>query len=193
MTDAELLDAALWRHDDWDKLYEACLDRAQAEALARVLGQNASGDNPEAAAWAKLLGEMHSGLRVTWASKPEKKRRLRVLCAEDHPDVRLVIQKSLTDAGCQVIAFCDGLAAWRYLAAHIGDVDTLITDLQMPGMSGLELVRRGRAAGFAGHIIVQTGNLPEEVRDALAALRVDRIVMKSTRPDCIVGLVEALG
>jgi hypothetical protein len=64
MTEEELLAVALHGSDDWDKLYEACRDRGQAEALARMLEQNASAENAEATAWAQLLGEMHAGLKV---------------------------------------------------------------------------------------------------------------------------------
>lgn len=193
MTESELLSAALHGHDDWDKLYEFCRDRAQAEALASVLERHATANNQEATAWATLLGEMHPGLVVRLPAKPVGNRPLRVLCAEDHPDVRTVISKSLTDAGFHVVAVSDGLAAWQHLSAAIGDTDILVTDHQMPGISGLELVRRARAAGFAGRIIVQTGNLTAEMRDNFNALSVDRIVIKSTRPDVIVDLVRQAG
>lgn len=193
MTDSELLAAALQGHDDWDKLYEFCRDRAQAEALARVLERHATAGSQEATAWATLLGEMHPGLVVKLPAQPLGHRPLRVLCAEDHPDVRRVINKSLTDAGFHVVAVSDGLAAWRHLSASIGDTDILVTDHQMPGMSGLELVRRARAAGFAGPIVVQTGSLTAETRASFNALNVDQIVVKSTRPEVIVDLVRQAG
>jgi hypothetical protein len=70
MTEEELLALALHGSDDWDKLYEACRDRDQAEALARMLERRASAENTEAAAWAQLLGEMHAGLKVNLRAGP---------------------------------------------------------------------------------------------------------------------------
>ena len=64
MTEEKLLAVALHGSDDWDKLYEECRDRRQAETLARMLERCATSGNAEAAAWARLLGEMHPGLKV---------------------------------------------------------------------------------------------------------------------------------
>ena len=70
MKEEELLEVALHRSDDWDKLYEACRDRARAEALARLLERRTTARNAEASAWARLLAEMHPGLRVNLRSGP---------------------------------------------------------------------------------------------------------------------------
>ncbi len=59
-----MLAVALHGSDDWDKLYEKCLDRDQAETLARMLERCATAENAEAAAWGQLLEQMHAGLQV---------------------------------------------------------------------------------------------------------------------------------
>lgn len=73
-----------------------------------------------------------------------------------------------------------------------GAVDVLITDCQMPYMTGVELVRRARAAGFGGLVIVQTANLTPDVLDELAPLEVDEIVIKNARPETLVELIKRL-
>lgn len=70
MTGEELLAVALHGSDDWDKLYEECRDRDQAETLARMLERRATAENAAAAAWAQLLGEMHAGLKVSLRTGP---------------------------------------------------------------------------------------------------------------------------
>lgn len=65
MTDQELLKTALHGGEtEWQKLHEACRDRALAEALARVLEQNSNGDSDAGVAWAHVLMDLHPGLKV---------------------------------------------------------------------------------------------------------------------------------
>jgi FixJ family two-component response regulator len=53
---------------------------------------------------------------------------------------------------------------------HVNDTSCLITDLHLPGLSGLELYQRLRANGFAVPTIIVTGNPDETTRaQALAA------------------------
>jgi len=70
MTEEELLAVALHGSDDWDKLYEECRNRDQAETLARMLERRATAENVQAAAWAQLLEQMHAGLQVTLRAGP---------------------------------------------------------------------------------------------------------------------------
>ena len=62
-----------------------------------------------------------------------------VLIAEDEPDTRELLQWQLEEAGLTVITAPDGAAALRLLAAHRPDL--VVTDLRMPGISGIELIR----------------------------------------------------
>lgn len=65
MTNDELLATALHGGEtEWARLHEICRDRAQAEALARLLEQHASEENDAAAAWAQVLADLHPGLKV---------------------------------------------------------------------------------------------------------------------------------
>jgi len=64
---------------------------------------------------------------------------LRVLVADDSPSVRRAHQKLLEKIGCRSEAVADGAAALLRLQEE--EFDVLLTDLEMPGMDGLELVR----------------------------------------------------
>lgn len=65
MTDSELLAGVLRGNEaDVEKLYEVCLDRARAEALARMLEQDSTRADEGAKTWAHVLEEMHPGLKV---------------------------------------------------------------------------------------------------------------------------------
>jgi hypothetical protein len=63
MSDEEMLDVALNRESEWDRLHELCRDHTRAEALARLLAQHADAASSAAKAWAHALVELHPDLR----------------------------------------------------------------------------------------------------------------------------------
>ncbi len=72
-----------------------------------------------------------------------------IVVADDETHIRLVVADKLRAAGCTVFEACDGEEALDLVHKH--HPDAIITDLQMPYMSGLELCMRlaeeARAAG----------------------------------------------
>jgi two-component system, cell cycle sensor histidine kinase and response regulator CckA len=65
-----------------------------------------------------------------------------VLVADDEPSVRMLLQEILETEGYTVLPANDGIEALSLSRAFHGRIDLLITDLQMPGMSGVELARQ---------------------------------------------------
>jgi signal transduction histidine kinase len=65
-----------------------------------------------------------------------------VLVAEDEPLVRVLVRKTLTQAGYRVLEAGGGEEALQLAARHDGTIHLLVTDVVMPGMSGRELMRR---------------------------------------------------
>jgi two-component system chemotaxis response regulator CheY len=89
----------------------------------------------------------------------------RILIVEDEPDLRRLNAEVLESSGYHVDTAEDGLAGWKALHAvrHApGSYALLITDHDMPGLSGLALVKKARAARMALPVIVATGTLPTE-------------------------------
>lgn len=77
----------------------------------------------------------------------QPRRRLRVLLAEDTVLARARIASILAEAGgFELTSVPDGLAAWQRLQSAPDAFDLLLTDLEMPGMDGCELVRKVRSA-----------------------------------------------
>ena len=65
------------------------------------------------------------------------------MTVDDSASMRQMISFTLTQAGHKVIEACDGRDALAKLAATSPDM--LITDLNMPNMDGIELIKQARA------------------------------------------------
>ncbi|MGD9196263.1 MAG: adenylate/guanylate cyclase domain-containing protein [Methyloceanibacter sp.] len=69
---------------------------------------------------------------------------MRILIAEDEPISRRSLERQLGRWGHDVIAVSDGTEAWQ--AFEAGKFDIVVSDWDMPGVTGVELIRRIRAA-----------------------------------------------
>jgi two-component system response regulator DesR len=95
---------------------------------------------------------------------------IRVLLAEDQAMVRGALSALLTlEPDIEVVGeAADGEAAWRLLQQLRPDV--LVTDIEMPGLSGLELAQRAQRHALACKVvIVTTFARPGFLRRALEA------------------------
>jgi sigma-B regulation protein RsbU (phosphoserine phosphatase) len=83
---------------------------------------------------------------------------MRVLIADDDPISRYLLQRTLQQWGYEVTVARDGNEAWRLFEEN--DFPLVISDWVMPGLDGLELVRRIRSCPRPGYvfIIVLTAN-----------------------------------
>jgi two-component system response regulator AtoC len=66
----------------------------------------------------------------------------RVLVVDDESNLRLVVRKELTRLGNEVEVASDGEEAWQLLEEK--DFEVMLTDINMPRMNGIELLRRLR-------------------------------------------------
>ena len=90
-------------------------------------------------------------------SGPNLPRRLRILCADDQPDVRACLSKCLLQAGYEAILVADGELAWQALQS--APYDLLVTDQQMPRLTGAELILRMRLNGLSVPVVVISSDL----------------------------------
>jgi two-component system, NtrC family, response regulator AtoC len=78
----------------------------------------------------------------------------RVLIADDEESIRHVLTELLGERGYEVRAVADGDEAARELAAR--DYDALVTDVRMPRLNGLELIRAAQSTSPETTIIVMS-------------------------------------
>lgn len=118
-------------------------------------------------------------------------RPLHVLCADDNVILGEIILCLLAREGHWVEQVEDGAKAWERLSAELDAFDVVVTDHQMPGLTGLELVERLRAADFHGRIIVHSSGITPEQVGCYRALGATQFVPKASNADDLLRAVVA--
>jgi len=96
----------------------------------------------------------------------------RVLAVDDEPTVLDLIESVLGAENLTVETAADGFAAWEKITAPDSDFSFMILDHQLPGMNGLELLRRIKADDKLKMmpVIMQSGAAtPEEIAAGIEA------------------------
>ncbi len=115
---------------------------------------------------------------------------MRVLIVDDQEINRIVPRTHLERLGVSAAEAEDGRTALDLLAA--GGFDTVLLDLGMPGLSGLDVCRRVRAdpALRGVRLIAYTAPGPAQPADEIMAAGFDGLLAKPVRRDA---LIRALG
>ncbi|MGB5175204.1 MAG: response regulator, partial [Thermoanaerobaculia bacterium] len=78
----------------------------------------------------------------------------RILVVEDRESLRRMLERALQQEGYAVTTCADGEQATSKLAQ--GSFDLVLTDLKLPGMSGIEVLRASREAHPRLPVVVLT-------------------------------------
>ena len=118
----------------------------------------------------------------------ETAKKARILVVDDEPSARHGLEKLLLQEGFAVRSEADGAAALRCAADFAPDV--VVTDLRMPQMDGMELLRHLREQDRDLPVIVATAF--GEVATAVAAMRAgaDDYLTKPLDIDALVLAIE---
>ena len=103
-------------------------------------------------------------------------RHVRILLVDDDIYVRRLIAGVLINSGYKVDTAGDGTDAWK--ALNDVNYDLLITDNQMPGVTGLELIKRLRSEDKTLPIILASGAMPMEELKQHPWLQLDAVLSK---------------
>ena len=129
--------------------------------------------------------EVHFPARVTGlAARPESEvfgasapegHGEQVLVIDDEPAIRLVLVRVLASLGYQATAVSDGASAMLVLQTPGHGLAAVLTDLHMPGLTGLDIARWCRAHQPVLPLIVASGIFNAQVLGDLQALGVEII------------------
>jgi len=113
-----------------------------------------------------------------------------ILTVDDSPSMRQMIRLTLTDAGYQVVEAGDG--AQGLAAARQQAVDMILTDLNMPVMDGVSLIRELRQlGGYAGvPIIMLTTESDADRKSAAKAAGATGWITKPFQPEQLVSVTK---
>lgn len=99
-----------------------------------------------------------------------------ILVADDEKIMRNVVVEALKSRGVYTSEAEDGVVAFNVIKIHENlpnKIDLLITDLKMPLLSGLELVRRLRRRGINIPAVVMSGNFDvKTIEDLISRIEV---------------------
>ena len=79
---------------------------------------------------------------------------MRILVVEDEKHLNEILSRRLKENGYSVDACLDGLTAMDFI--EMTDYDVIILDIRLPGLSGMEILKRARKQGIESPILMLT-------------------------------------
>jgi two-component system cell cycle response regulator CpdR len=122
------------------------------------------------------------------ARRPARGRS--VLVVDDDPSIRDFVVRALRRHDCDVRAAAGGREALRLVADGTFRPATLLTDIDMPDMTGIELAARLAALRPGLRIVMMTG---DQLSAAAARARPDMVADVLLKPMTVAELLEAVG
>lgn len=114
-----------------------------------------------------------------------------ILIIDDSPLSRKIVLKALKLCNATGDEACDGTTALRLVQSN--NYDAIITDLNMPQITGYELAKLlRRNLNYLGPIITLTGENPKEIYKVCKEAGIDEIATKPLQPRELVHIVMEL-
>ena len=114
----------------------------------------------------------------------------RILLVDDQRQVSRMLRSSLEFSGREYVVV-DVPSGEEALAELMrGPIDLLVTDLKLPGMTGLELIEKARELNPSARAIIITGHPSEEARERAESLGVVAFIPKPIKTNYFLEAVE---
>jgi DNA-binding response OmpR family regulator len=107
---------------------------------------------------------------------------------DDDEDIRRVNTEALAGSGYKVDAAADGADAWDVL--QFNRYELLVTDYNMPKMSGVDLLLKLHTAGIVLQVIMVSGTIPTEKLKRHPWLQIDATLLKPYTSDELLATVK---
>jgi CheY-like chemotaxis protein len=128
---------------------------------------------------------------------PARAGAARVVLAEDDTELRVLIASVLRAQGYEVVEIRDGTELLEYVADHVRadgtlyDVDLLISDIRMPGFTGLHVIAALRKVAGSTPVILITAFGDEHTHEYAKSLDVAAVLDKPFDLDRLAQQVES--
>ena len=112
----------------------------------------------------------------------------KILVVDDDPTIRAFICDALSRAGMAADTAVDGAFAWEILKD--GNYDLLITDQQMPKVTGVELIMKLHSAEVKVSVILVSGTLPTHELTKHPELNIEALLTKPVNTEELLASVK---
>jgi len=116
---------------------------------------------------------------------------LRILIVDDEEELVSALVERLNLRGFHAQGFTDGARALEFLAE--GECDVVLLDMKMPGLGGLEVIRRIKDRDPDLQVVLLTGHGSVKSVEEGMALGAFDYLMKPVKIDSLVRVLEAAG
>ena len=106
-----------------------------------------------------------------------------ILVVEDEPELRSSMRALIESEGYRVLTAADGDDAVRIYREHASRIRLVVSDLQMPRLSGWDTFLRIRQCDSSARVILASGHVEPKRRAEMTAAGVKAYLTKPIRPD----------
>lgn len=119
-------------------------------------------------------------------------RQLQVLLVEDEEIVRETLSEYLQSKGMNVHTAVNGTEGITTFVNHSSQLDLVITDYNMPDINGLKFIEAIQKINPEIRIILSSGYIPEETKDAISKISHLNILEKPFKTKVLVDLIQSI-
>ncbi|HEY4302809.1 MAG TPA: PAS domain S-box protein [Candidatus Didemnitutus sp.] len=119
---------------------------------------------------------------VTTPPPAPRGRQELILVVDDEPAIRLSLERMLRAHNYRVLGASNGDEAVRLFVQHGDGIKLLFTDLMMPGMTGMSLIRALRRLEPRLRVVAASGLQDRERQEELQALGIHEVLFKPFTP-----------
>ena len=113
-----------------------------------------------------------------------------LLVVEDESALRLAVSKMLRKSGFRVIEAVDGSSALELVRTHEDEIDLMLLDVTLPGVSSREVFEEARFRRPKLKVILTSAYSRETVDASFAGLPVERFIRKPFQIVDLMGLLQ---
>ena len=113
----------------------------------------------------------------------------KILVVDDEENIRVITQATLEKHGYEVITATDGTDALAVYAQHGNEISLVLTDMAMPYMDGMAMIRALKKIDPKANVIAMSGLMSPEQTAELESLEVDTYLSKPFTADNLLSIV----
>jgi len=120
---------------------------------------------------------------------------VKILIVDDESGTRNALKTGLTSFGYQVLAAAGAPEALKIIESSINmvePVEIMVTDLRMPGMNGLELIRSAKKMSSGLAAILMTAYGDDHIREEVTNLGRCGYIDKPFVPGTLLNMIEEI-